>query len=380
MHPRITEIDLRMAEISQRLKADDVTNEELETLSAEVGSLAEERSSLEKQIQRRGVLDMISGGAGTVVQRGTAQTSEGNGGECPEYRNAWLKRLMGQQLNDVEERAFSNTAGNGKEVVPIRTMNAIITKVRDNCPLLSEITLLNVRGGVRFAVENSIGDAAAHDENASITPVTDTLVEVTLGGFEIVKLVVVSDTIRTMSIDSFEVWLVEQIAEKVASCINKWIINGTGAKQATGIAKANTWDETNSITVAAAKDLAASDVLGLIALLKSGYDSAAKLLMSKKTFFTDFMPLQDNSKSGIITVVGRNYYVYGYPVMLCDEVALHDAYLCVLKKYVANMPESITINTAYDIDHNNYKYSGVAIFDGKPVIGEAFVKLTKAAA
>ena len=31
----------------------------------------------------------------------------------------------------------------------------------------------------------------------------------------------------------------------------------------------------------------------------------------------------------------------------------------------------------YDIDTNSYKYSGIAIFDCTPAIGEAFVKLVK---
>ena len=34
----------------------------------------------------------------------------------------------------------------------------------------------------------------------------------------------------------------------------------------------------------------------------------------------------------------------------------------------------------YDIDTNSYKYSGIAIFDCAPAIGEAIVKLVKASA
>ena len=39
----------------------------------------------------------------------------------------------------------------------------------------------------------------------------------------------------------------------------------------------------------------------------------------------------------------------------------------------------INVKNAYDIDTNSYKYSGIAIFDCTPAIGEAFVKLAKAA-
>ena len=49
-----------------------------------------------------------------------------------------------------------------------------------------------------------------------------------------------------------------------------------------------------------------------------------------------------------------------------------------MKKYVANLNEAINVKTAYDINTNSYKYLGVANFDGKPAIEEAFVKLVKA--
>ena len=38
------------------------------------------------------------------------------------------------------------------------------------------------------------------------------------------------------------------------------------------------------------------------------------------------------------------------------------------------------VKSAYDIDTNSYKYSGIAIFDCAPAIGEAIVKLVKATA
>ena len=50
------------------------------------------------------------------------------------------------------------------------------------------------------------------------------------------------------------------------------------------------------------------------------------------------------------------------------------------KKVCANLAENIGVKSAYDIDTNSYKYSGIAIFDCAPAIGEAIVKLVKATA
>ena len=126
--------------------------------------------------------------------------------------------------------------------------------------------------------------------------------------------------------------------------------------------------------------MSAANVQALIGLLDGVYDANAKFLMSKRTLFTDFMPLQDNSKNKIVTVEGHNYYVYGYPVMLDDNVTVHEAYLGDFKKIVGNLSQNITVKSDFDITTNSYRYLGVAMFDSKIADSEAFVKLVKATA
>ena len=186
------------------------------------------------------------------------------------------------------------------------------------------------------------------------------------------------DTVMTMSITAFESWIVNMLAEAIARKVEDLLINGTGSSQPKGIENANTWGATNSVTVAKTGALTAANVQTLIGLLPSGYDRNGKFVMNKKTLFTDFMPLQDNSKNHIVTVQNNAYFVYGYPVLLSDYVADHEAFLGDFKKVCANLAENIGVKSAYDIDTNSYKYSGIAIFDCAPAIGEAIVKLVKA--
>lgn len=294
------------------------------------------------------------------------------------YRVAFFKRLQGKELSPEELTAYSSGASSAGAVIPTQTAEEIITKLKERAPLLQEITLLQVQGNVTFAVEGTNNAAAIHTENASITPAADTLVKVSLSGWEVTKLIQVSDTVKTMSINAFEGWLVDMLVESIADKISDMIINGTGSSQAKGIEKANTWGDTNSVSVAKAESLTAANVQTLIGLLGGGYDANAKFIMSKKTLYTDFMPLQDNSKNDIVTREGRSYYVYGYPVLIDSRVTEHEAYLGDLKKYVANLAESVNVKADFDIDTNSNKYLGVAIFDGAPALGEAFVKLVKA--
>ena len=295
-----------------------------------------------------------------------------------EYRSAYLKNLRGLELTEAEKRAF--TVSGAGAVIPVETADEIMKKIKDQAPLLNEITLLNVKGNVKFAVEGVKTDAAGHTENATISADSDTLVTVSLNGYEITKKIQVSDSVMTMSNDAFEGWLTTMIAEMLADKICYLIIKGSGSNEATGVDSANTWGTTNSVTVGKAASLTEANVQALIGKLKAGYGKNAKFLMNNETLFNDFMPLQNLAKNSIVTEKDGTYYVYGKEVMLSDDVAAHEAYLGNFKKYVGNLAEEVTIVSGFDIDTNSYKYLGKAIFDGKVAIGEAFVKLVKATA
>lgn len=382
---RIKEIEARLAAIKKEIeeRGDAMKAEEIDALEKETKELTEERAGLIAAAEKRnGILNNIAKGAG-IVSRTFEQKQDNADPDdpfgTPEYRSAWLKNLRRLPLTDAEKRAYANASGTGAEVVPTQTANEIISKVKKLAPMLNEVTLLHVKGAVKFAVEGTNNDAAIHKENAAITAAADTLTTVTLTGYEIIKLVQISDTVMTMSIAAFESWIVDMLAEAIARKVEDFFINGTGSSQPKGIDKANTWGAENSVTVTKAGSLTAANVQTLIGLLNAGYDRNAKFAMSKKTLFTDFMPLQDNSKNHIVTVQGNNYFVYGYPVLLSDYVKEHEAFLGDFKKVCANLAENINVKNAYDIDTNSYKYSGIAIFDCTPAIGEAFVKLAKAA-
>lgn len=376
---RLQEIEQRLSAIREEMNADGAN---LDALNSEVDSLISERNAIRTEVEKRkGILNKIGSGAlgsGEPIAQPEEQRSFDV--SSPEYRSAFFKKLRRLELTETEKRAFSSGASSAGAVIPTQTANEIIKKLKQHAPLLGEITLLQVAGNVKFAIENAKADAAIHTENATITAGTDTFTTVTLGGYEIVKLVQISDTVSTMSIDAFESWLTDMLAEKIGEKIGVCLVNGTGTSEPAGVASAATWGDTNSITVTKAGSLTAANVQALIGLLDGVYDANAKFLMSKKTLFTDFMPLQDNSKNSIVTIEGKDYFVYGYPVLLESNVTVHEAYLGDFKKIVGNLAENITIKGDFDINTNSNKYLGVAIFDSKVADSDAFVKLAKATA
>lgn len=377
---RLKEIEARKAEIRSLLE-DTSKDVNLDEINKELDSLNKEQSSIEERAKIARSLETGEETPDRVEKVPAIEETEERKGKDnmnKEYRSAYLKYLRGAEMTEAEKRAF--TVSGAGSVIPVETANEIIKKLKDQAPLLNEITLLNVKGNVKFAVEGVKTDAAKHTENASISADGDTLVTVSLNGYEVTKKVQVSDSVMTMSNDAFEDWLTSMIAEMLADKICTLIIKGSGTDEATGVEKANTWGDTNSVTVAAASSLTEANVQKLMSLLKAGYSKNAKFLMSNETLFNDFMPLQNLAKNSIVTERDGVYYVYGKEVMLSEDVAAHEAYLGNFKKYVGNLSEDVTIVSAFDIDTNSYKYLGKAIFDGKTAIGEAFVKLVKAAA
>lgn len=381
----LKEIEARLAAIAQEVETDGA---DLDALEAEARSLKEARQALLDAAEKRNrILADVVGMTGTpAVETPKAETRSFDNMTredviaSPEYRSAFAKRMLGRELTDVESRAWTSAAGSAGPAIPTELANDIMKKAHQVAPLLGEITLLHVPGGVTYAVEGTTADAAEHTENASQTAASDTLVKVTLTGYEVTKYIQVSKTVKRMAIPAFEAFLVSTLGEALARILVKRIISGTGTSQATGIDKANTWDASNSITVAKAASLTAQNVLDLISLLPGGYDHNAKFLMSKKTLFTDFIPLQDKAKNDLVVLQNGTYHIQGYPVLLDDSMTIHEAFLGDMTKYVGNLSEEINVTSDFDLKTNSYEYLGACLFDGKPAMGEAFVKLVKATA
>ena len=382
------EIQKELKQIEERLSSEeDISEDDMKSLEERVEQLETEKKSLiQKAEKRRETLEKIKRGEiGEKKEEyqekredGKEMNEERSILENAEYRTAFLKKLQGKKLTNEEERTMTSAANSVGVVIPTITQNLIMEKLEQFAPLLNEIELLRVDGNVTFAVETDQTDANVHVEGATITEDGEVLIPVSLASYEITKYITISKTVAKMSIDAFEKWLTNMLARRIARKITKLIISGTGTNQPTGVEKANTWGATNSVTVGAAASLSEGNVTDLIALLPGAYDANAKWLMSKKTLYSDFRPLQNKSKNDIFVKENGKFYVDGYEVMLDDSVTFHEAYLGDFKMYAGNLSEDVTVDTDKKLSNNSFEYLGCAMFDGKPALGEAFVKLVKA--
>lgn len=384
----IEEVLNELKEIVAKLEsATDLSEEEIKELEEKADELEQKKNELmEKAEKRKNLLDKVKRGTNIKMKEEVPEQKNEEGEKMDErnilsskeYRSAFLKTLQKKTLTNAEERAMTSAANSVGTAIPTELQNNIIEKLYEEADLLKEIELLHVKGNITFAVEATPTDANIHTEGATINEDGDVVIPVSLTTYEITKYITISRTVSNMTIDAFEKWLTNMIAKRIARKIVKLIINGTGTNQPKGVANANTWGNTNSVTVAKTASLAKANVLELIKLLPGGYDKNGKWLMSKKTLLGDFRPLQDKSTDDFFIKENGKYYIEGYEVMLDEDVTEHEAILGDFKMYVGNLADEVTVDTDKKLSSNSFEYLGCANFDGKPAIGEAFVKLIKA--
>lgn len=384
---RLEKIEERLSEIEKELNSaamEEKTEEELDKMEEEVRSLKTEKEGILKAVEKRRSLEkeIAEGRTGVDITHNYF-----NGGlkemqertfdvKSAEYRSAWLNNIRGVEMSDVEKRALTTVAESVGAAVPTTTVNKIVDKVKEFCPILDKIELLNVKGSVTVPAEGTTADAQKHSEGATITADADTLTKVVLAGYEITKLVTVSKSVVTMSIDAFETWLVNKLARKVADKIGALIFNGTGTGEAQGI-NAIAWNESNSITVAGSTAVTEANVISLVALLNGGYHANAEWYMSSATFFKDYHPLMNKSKNNVVTEENGVYRIMGKPVNF-DERVVNDAIFGdVYRGYIGNMSEDVNVTSQFVARENSFDFLGSAIFDGKVQAIEAFVKMAR---
>ena len=140
-----------------------------------------------------------------------------------EYRDLWIRNLQGK-LNEEETRAYASV--DDHNAVPTYVADKMFEKMKKLAPMLSEITLMRVAGNLKFIAEGVRNSAdSKHTENSAIAASDDTIVSVTLGGYEFLKVIQISRTAKMMSVDAFENWLVEMLAGDIARAIDNYILN-----------------------------------------------------------------------------------------------------------------------------------------------------------
>ena len=286
-----------------------------------------------------------------------------------EYRNAWLKNLMGKEL-DTEERA----AITGTDAIPTETLNKIINVLKDNA-LLGKIDMLQIPGYVKIPIYSTNNEANWTD---TASDSADAIGSITLQPKQLIKTIEVPATVDKMSISAFERYITEALANKIESALQKAVIAGTGSTEPTGIITAAT-SKTGTFTKAA---VTKADLLKIMGDLQSEYQNGACWIMPSKVFFAEVMAIADHNDFTNVNN-GFDYKLFGKDVVFDDnaKVSTKDAILYGQPKaYHMNLGEGVKVDKDMSVGFrsNSAVYRGVCLADGNLDNAGAFVAYTRA--
>jgi HK97 family phage major capsid protein len=380
---RLAEIEARKLEIRDMLNSD--AEIDMDAIDTELRSLETEKHEIEK---RNTLAQQINVGqvAATLVikpqteERGVEKMEREQLLASQEYRTAFFKNLQGKALSEVEARALTTAGGSAGAAVPTQTLNQIIDKLQQTSALYNFITVSFVPGNLSFVVANAKNSASWKTEGANGTAADDTVVNVTLGGYEIIKLVEISAAASAMTIDAFESYISAEIGRQLSIAVEKAIVLGDGGGEPTGILQGITWGAGN--TSEWTTSLGYDDLVDGLALLPTMYHNSAVFVMNRKSLFGGLRKIKASDGQPIFTYNPQDraaMSILGYPVVLNDYVPDDTILLGDFSYYRMNFSQAPTIEASREAGFTSGKtvYRGLAVADGKPALAEAFVKIVK---
>ncbi len=395
----IEQIETRAAQIKGTIETD--ATADVTSLNIEIQGLTQAKENImEKEktagTEARGQFNPITGGS--LETRASDEAIDGDVFDSKEYRSAFFKSLLGQELSTFETAAFNraqdvqklehradafNTATNSASVLPTATLNEIVSKARTIGGFMPEARSFNIPTKISVPVGTPGTKASVHVEGVKVESEKNSVANVSFDGFEVMKVFSISAKAKRMSVPAFETYMIDELTNSVMECIADWMINGVGTTEGTGLETIAWVKDTNAIEYTNADIPIYTDCVSLMGKLKRGYSKGAKWFLNNGTLFTHVYNVVDSNKRPIFIQDPKNEsigYILGHEVVIDDNIADGDIYLGNANYYGYNIPEGIMIEVSRESSFKSglIDYRALAVADAKPIVTEAFVKLYEA--
>lgn len=332
----------------------------------------EEREVKENKLKElRGMLNTTK----TIEKRGTEMEKNYNVNGA-EYRSAWVKDLMGKELN-TEERAALTSAN---AVIPTGIAEEVYSIVEAS-PLVDAVDVSHITGYVTFPVETAASDAAWVAMAAAATDGTETIAPITLNAYKLIKTVEITADISAMSVAAFEKWIVARLADKILKAVNNAILNGTGASQPSGIFKVKN-TATGTFTKAG---MTYKDLMKVLAALPTGYAANGTLVMNRALFYGDVLGMTDSNGQKVCVADAQSpakFNVLGYPVIIDDNCPADKLLFGDLKAYKFNFAADTEVkpDASVGFRSGSVVWRAMTLADGNLGDARAIVRFDRATA
>ena len=367
---RIAEIQARLAAINTELET--AEGEALAALETEARNLLNELHGLQNAAQSRQQLrsQIAAGLTGVVVER---HGEEGNPAErtftldSEEYRSAFLKNLRGDDMTDVEKRAFTFLTTNTTAPLPTVMQNRIIDLIGEAHPIVADVDTLHSGSAISVPVAESIvADAGKSEEGDDANDLQITFKNVDLSGEDYTADVEMSYKMAHMAIPAFDTYLITKIAERL------------GAKLAVGIV-AKIKEKMNASNKVQTGINYTNLCAGFGELKRVG---AVVVYGTRKAIYTKLVGMVDANKQPIIQKSineGAAGALLGATIKIEDAMGDTELLIGDPKKYLQNEVVSVLIESDKDLKKHKYVYSGYTCQEGTLTDDKAFALVAEAA-
>ena len=383
----IENLDKRALNISAELRTDEKAD--VDSLNFESMGIEQAKQNL---IEKRGTepFNPVQGGIDNFIVPTDDEVYS-----TKEYRSAFFKNLLNKPLNENEQKAFDtgrqvfekrasqfNTVTNSASVIPTQTLNQLIVKAGQEISLIGTVKSFSMPSNIDIPVATPLSKASWHAEGTAVDSEKTSATTVKFKSNEIMKIISISASVSTMSIDAFESYLTDQLVKSVMLTLNDCLVNGDGSGKGKGLESIAWTDGTNSLEYTA--PLAYSHFLTALASLKKGYSKNAKWTMNTKTLYSSVFSILDEQKRPIfvqnVNTQDSIGYILGKEVIIDDEVADDVIYLGDNKYLGYNLPGGIAIEVSRESSFKSglIDYRALAIADTQVIVSEAFFKMVKA--
>ena len=367
----IDELEARKAAIATEVEGEGA---DLDALEEEVRSInAELEARKEAEEKRAEVRKAVAEGAGAVVQ--TVAKDEVRkeekmfGVDSIEYRDAWMKKIVGRELNE-EERSALTSAG---AVIPTMTVNAVWDKLVKPAELLGKVDVSQFANYVRFPKATTNNAASSQAVGGTITESSDVVDYVDLIPNEYVKLLTVGADIDHMAIPAIHDWIVDNLTNNIRYAINKDILVGSGTNALKGL-KESVAANATKIPATVTKAF----ILKIMAALDGQYQNGAIWIMSPEMFYENIMPLTE--LNDYVINDGFQFRLFGHDVVLMSEAVISSKETVFYgdpKAYKVNIFKALEVKPFETATTTNIQFRGACLADGELLDTSAFVRFAQ---
>jgi len=356
---------------------------DLDALTAEVDALEARSNELKEAAEKRAALASKVIASNNIVKEKIVEDKKVEekrtfAPDSVEYRDAYLKNLMGKDISVEERNALTSAA----DVIPTELVNQIYGKLEDN-PVYAELNVTRFPGYVQIPYAKTVNEASWTAMGTASTDSADEVDSISLSMYKLIKTVEITADIQAASIPAFQSWLVDTLARKMIAAIVAAVLNGNGSGKPTGVIPGLTAVDT-SITY--------DTILAAMAAVPGQYHRDAVFVMSSDTFFNKVMTLKDDQKRPLVVqgVAGVDrapeYMLLGHRVLLESSTDTETANNLLFGNfrdgYAFNIAKDVAIESDGSVEFRkgSVVYRAMALADGKPVIDDAFAVLSVAKA